>query len=67
MWRGKRDKVDVNRHYEVTLAHVQRRVAQQVVWEAVFIFGAGMPISPSLSVMTFPIIFSAISRLVAPQ
>lgn len=39
----------------------------QVAGEAVFILGAGVLIGLGLSGTTFPIIFGAISRLVAPQ
>lgn len=42
-------------------------VMSQVAGEAVFIFGAGVLIGLGLSGTTFPVIFGAISRLVAPQ
>ena len=42
-------------------------VMSLVAGEAVFIFGAGVLIGLGLSGTTFPVIFGAISRLVAPQ
>ena len=42
-------------------------VMSQVAGEVVFIFGAGVLIGLGLSGTTFPVIFGAISRLVAPQ
>ena len=42
-------------------------VMSQVAGEAVFILGAGVLIGLGLSGTTFPVIFGAISRLVAPQ
>jgi MFS family permease len=42
-------------------------VMSQVAGELVFIFGAGVLIGLGLSGTTFPVIFGAISRLVAPQ
>ena len=42
-------------------------VMSQVAGEVVFIFGAGVLIGLGLSGTTFPVIFGAISRLVAPK